>query len=93
MRWIGTYFAKDVISINIPLGIEKINFANKNTTLQKLVITDNAVVTIVNFSKYSEKDLNKLLFSEQFDNKDVFFGNSVIMKVHGGVLYGNDPHG
>ena len=75
----GTYFAKDVVSINIPLGIEKINFANENKTLQKLVITDNAVVTIVNFSKYSalthiEIGASNVTFAREC-------GNSVIQSI------------
>ena len=46
----GNYLATDIVSINIPLGVAEINFANKNTTLKKLVISDNAVVDIVGFS-------------------------------------------
>lgn len=49
----GEYKATDIVAINIPLGIEEINFTSDNSTLKKLIISDNAVVTVKSFAKYT----------------------------------------
>ena len=45
-------FAKnDILSVEIPLGIVDINFTEDNSTLQKLIINEGAIVTVNSFSK------------------------------------------
>ena len=47
----GDYQATDIIAIEIPNGIAKVNFANDNGALKKISIRDYATVTIVSFAK------------------------------------------
>jgi len=49
----GEYKATDIVAINIPLGIEEINFTSDNSTLKRLIINDNAVVAVKSFVKYT----------------------------------------
>ena len=49
----GDYQATDIIAVEVPNGISKINFANDNGTLKKISICDYATVSIVSFAKYT----------------------------------------
>ena len=46
----GDYQATDIIAVEVPNGISKINFANDNETLKKISICDYATVSIVSFA-------------------------------------------
>jgi hypothetical protein len=49
----GEYTAADIVTINVPLGVVRIEFTSNNSTLKKLIINDGAVVTVISFAKCS----------------------------------------